>query len=108
MLDVQRDGLRDVALERGFAFADPAGDLEQAGGVLACQREHGVHQGVRFHQRAVEIDAERNARTQQRGLPGASKRWISGYREHFRRGHGPSGDGCGANRTPYQLYRPQS
>jgi hypothetical protein len=58
VLDVEGDGLGEMALELGFALGDPAGDVEERGGVVAGEGEDGVDEGIGFDEGAVEIDTE--------------------------------------------------
>jgi hypothetical protein len=58
VLDVEGDGLAEMAFELGFALANPAGDVEERGGAVAGEGEDGVDEGVGFDEGAIEIDAE--------------------------------------------------
>ena len=55
---VQRNGLGDIRLERGFAVEQAAGQAEKAAGMGAEQDQEGVDESVGFDEGAVEIDAE--------------------------------------------------
>jgi len=51
-----------VLLEGGLALSEPAWDLQDGTGILACEGEDGIDEGVGFDEGSVEIDAERDCR----------------------------------------------
>jgi hypothetical protein len=48
-----------MALKGGFALGQPAGEVQEGGGMMAGEGERGVDEGVRLDEGTVEIDAER-------------------------------------------------
>ncbi len=95
MFDIEGDGLGDVALEGGLAFADPARDLEQACGVLTGKGEDRIDEGVGLDEGAVEVDAQRHAWAEGWGVPGCSKSlWC------LKRCHSFSGAESASSRPP--------
>ena len=56
--DVELDGVGEMAFEGGFALDEPAGNVQQRGGVMAGDGEGGVVQGVGLDEGSVQVDAE--------------------------------------------------
>ena len=55
-----------MALEGGFALEQPAGKLEEGGGVITSEDERRVDEGIGLDESTVEIDAERRKRCSRR------------------------------------------
>jgi hypothetical protein len=55
---VELDGVGDVLFEGGFALGEPAGKVEERGGMVAGEDKGGVDKGVRLDEGSVEVDAE--------------------------------------------------
>ena len=53
MGDVEGDGAGDVAFEGGFALQEPAGKLEEIGGVMASEGQCGINEGIGFDEGSV-------------------------------------------------------
>ena len=51
-----------MALKGGFALGQPAGEVQEDGGMMAGEGERGVDEGVRLDEGTVEVDAERRKR----------------------------------------------
>jgi hypothetical protein len=55
---IKLDGCGEVLLEGGFALEEPAGKVQERGGIVAGEDEGGVDEGVRLDEGSVEVDAE--------------------------------------------------
>ena len=62
MLHIQRHRGCYMFFKLGLALRNPARNTKDLRRLLPRQRQHRIHQCVRFHQRSIKIHAQRNAR----------------------------------------------
>lgn len=78
MGNIQRDAVRYLALERGFALEDPAWHLGKIGGMCPDHDEQRIDERVALDERSVEVDTERPRAGQGRTRPGGGNRSNKG------------------------------